>query len=167
MKRILLFLSLITNCAAYAQERADTLYYNRLGKIAQNALFSDYYRIALYPVDSTGHKEFKDFYNSGELRREGYFRTIDSLDDSKTVFEGEIRTYFRNGDIAEKSHYANGRLHGEYTRYNDDGTLSSHSFYRDGGIIRNEQNLQRGWFLQNHRIRCGQTCTRLLSVVGR
>jgi len=134
MKRILLFLSLITSYATYAQERIDTLYYNRLGLIAQNALLADYYRIALYPADSTGHKEFKDFYNSGELRREGYFQTIDSLDDSKTIFDGEIQTYFRNGNISEKTNYTNGRLHGEYTCYNDNGTLNSHSFYQEGEL---------------------------------
>lgn len=134
MNRILLFLSIITSCAAYAQERIDTLYYNRSGLIAQNALFADYYRIALYPADSTCHKEFKDFYNSGELRREGCFRTIDSLDDSKTVFDGEIRSYFRNGNIAEKSHYANGRLHGEYTRYNDEEKQIRHAFYQAGEL---------------------------------
>ncbi len=134
MKRALLFISIITSCATYAQERVDTLYYNKSGQIARNTLFADYYRLALYPADSTGHKEFKDFFNSGELRREGYFQTIDSLDDSKTVFDGEIRTYFKNGTLAENSHYANGRLHGEYTRYNEDGTLNIHTFYREGAL---------------------------------
>ncbi|WP_285828042.1 hypothetical protein [Bacteroides acidifaciens] len=88
MKRILLLISTITSCAAYTQERVDTLYYNRSGLIVQNALFADYYRIALYPADSTRHKEFKDFYHSGELRKEGYFLSIDSLDDNKTILDG-------------------------------------------------------------------------------
>lgn len=134
MKRILLFISIIMSYAVYAQERVDTLYYNRSGQIARNTLFADYYRIALYPADSTSHKEFKDFYNSGELRREGYFRAIDSLDDSKTVFDGGIQAYFRNGNIAEKSHYANGQLHGEYTHYNDKGKLITHAFYQAGEL---------------------------------
>ena len=135
MKRILLFISIITSCAAYAQERVDTLYYNRSGLIAQNALFADYYRIALYPVDSTRHKEFKDFYHSGELRKEGYFLSIDSLDDNKTILDGEIQAYFRNGNVAEKSHYANGRLHGEYTCYNDDGKVMTHALYQAGELF--------------------------------
>lgn len=110
MKRIFLLISIITSYAACAQERIDTLYYNRLGQIAQNAIFADYYRIALYPADSTSHKEFKDFYNSGELRKEGYFISIDSLDDGKTVFDGEIRSYFKNGNILEESNYENSKL---------------------------------------------------------
>lgn len=134
MKRILLFISIITSYATYAQEGIDTLYYNRSGLLAQNALFADYYRIALYPADSTHHKEFKDFYNSGELRKEGYFLSIDSLDDSKTIFDGEVQSYFRDSNISEKSHYMNGRLHGEYTRYNDEGKLTTHAFYQAGEL---------------------------------
>lgn len=134
MKPILSLIALIISISTYAQERIDTLYYNKLGLIAQNAVFADYYRIALYPADSTRHKEFKDFCNSGELRKEGCFRTIDSLDDSRTVFTGEVRTYFRNGNIAEKSHYANGRLHGEYASFNNDGTLKIHTYYQEGEL---------------------------------
>lgn len=134
MKRILLFISIITSYAIYAQERIDTLYYNRSGLHAQNALFADYYRIALYPADSTRHKEFKDFYNSGELRKEGHFLSIDSLDDSKTLFDREVQSYFRNSNISEKSHYMNGRLHGEYTHYNDEGKLTTHAFYQAGEL---------------------------------
>lgn len=121
MKQILFIILLYINGTIYAQENVDTLYYNRLGKIAANTLFAEYYRIALYPADSTCQKEFKDFYNSGELRKEGYFLSISSFDDSETVFDGEVRSYFRNGNISEKSHYDNGRFHGEYARYNDNG----------------------------------------------
>lgn len=135
MKRILLFIFIIISYATYAQERIDTLYYNNLGQIAQNAVFADYYRIALYPADSIYHKVFKDFYNSGELRKEGYFLSIDSLDDSKTVFDGEIRSYSRNGNNSEKSHYVNGQLHGEYIRYDDDGKLMIQAFYQAGELF--------------------------------
>lgn len=130
----MLFLFLLQSCAAYAQEKVDTLYYNRSGQIARNTLFADYYRIVLYPADSTCRKEFKDFYDSGDLRREGYLLSTDSLDDSGTVFDGEVRSYFRTGNISERSHYANGRLHGEYTRYTDDGALSVEAFYHDGEL---------------------------------
>lgn len=102
--------------------------------MAHNAVFADYYRVALYPTDSVCHKEFKDFYSSGELRKEGYFLSIDSLNDSKTIFDGEVRSYFRNSNISEKSHYANGRLHGEYTCYNEEGKPLIHAFYRSGEL---------------------------------
>ena len=50
--------------------------------------FAEYYRIALYPADSAGSKMFRDFYISGELRTEGHFQTIDTLDDCRIVFDG-------------------------------------------------------------------------------
>lgn len=44
---------------------------------------------------------FRDFYISGELRTEGHFQTIDTLDDRRTVFDGKIVSYFKNGRISE------------------------------------------------------------------
>ncbi len=137
MKRILLFLLLTeTVLIVQAQDRIDTLYYNKSGKIIRNTVFADYYRIALYPSDSVENKEFKDFYNDGNrnIKKEGCFQTIDSLDDNKTVFDGDIVSYFRNGNISEKSHYTNGVLNGEVLKYNDNGTLVSQTFYIDGKL---------------------------------
>ncbi len=50
------------------------------------------------------------------------------------MFDKEIRTYFRNGNIAEKTHYANGQLHGEYARFNDNGTLKIHTSYQESEL---------------------------------
>ena len=86
MNRVLLFvLLLVVGKGALSQERIDTLYYSRSGMTVRNPVFADYYRLALYPADAAGLKMFKDFYISGELRREGRFQTIDTLDDRRTV----------------------------------------------------------------------------------
>ena len=91
MNRVLLFvLLLVVGNGALSQERIDTLYYSRSGVTVRNPVFADYYRLALYPADSAGLKMFKDFYISGELRREGHFQTIDTLDDCRTVFDGDV-----------------------------------------------------------------------------
>lgn len=128
MKQILLFI--ITN---YAQERIDTLYCNRSGQIAQNTFLGTIIA-SLFIRQIRHHKEFKDFYHSGELCKEGCFLSIDSLDDNKTILDGEIQVYFRNGNVAEKSHYVNGQLYGEYIHYNDDGRPITHTFYRAGEL---------------------------------
>jgi len=87
MNRVLLFvLLLVVGIGALSQERIDTLYYSRSGMTVRNPVFADYYRLALYPADAAGLKMFKDFYISGELRREGRFQTIDTLDDRRTLF---------------------------------------------------------------------------------
>lgn len=112
MKQILLLRLLTASNDVLAQERIDTLYYNRSGSVVPSPAFAEYYRIALYPADSAGSKMFRDFYISGELRTEGHFQTIDTLDDRRTVFDGKIVSYFKNGRISEKSYYSGGLLEG-------------------------------------------------------
>lgn len=134
MKRILLLILLTVGNEVLAQERIDTLYYNRSGPAVRNPVFADYYRLVLYPADSVGVKMFKDFYISGELRREGHFQTIDTLDDRRTIFDGNIVSYFKNGRISEKSYYSGGLLEGEYLQYNENGTLKTRASYAGGEL---------------------------------
>lgn len=136
MKSALLFsfLCIATNLSVFAQQRIDSLYYTRTGELAPTRIFADYLRIALYPADSTMHKEFKDFYISGELRQEGYFLHIDSLNDNFSRFDGEIITYYKNGQILEKKYYSNGVLNGMYQQYTEKGTLKIESSYLAGEL---------------------------------
>ena len=133
MNRVLLFvLLLVVGKGALSQERIDTLYYSRSGMTVRNPVFADYYRLALYPADAAGLKMFKDFYISGELRREGRFQTIDTLDDRRTVFDGDVVSYFKNGRMSEKSYYSEGLLEGEYRQYDENGTLKTRASYEIG-----------------------------------
>lgn len=115
MKQILLLILLTASNDVLAQERIDTLYYNRSGSVVPSPAFAEYYLGA----DSAGSKMFRDFYISGELRTEGHFQTIDTLDDRRTVFDGKIVSYFKNGRISEKSYYSGGLLEGEYLQYDE------------------------------------------------
>ena len=135
MNRVLLFvLLLVVGKGALSQERIDTLYYSRSGMTVRNPVFADYYRLALYPADAAGPKMFKDFYISGELRREGRFQTIDTLDDRRTVFDGDVVSYFKNGRMSEKSYYSEGLLEGEYRQYDENGTLKTRASYAGGEL---------------------------------
>lgn len=135
MNRVLLFvLLLVVGNGALSQERIDTLYYSRSGVTVRNPVFADYYRLALYPADSAGLKMFKDFYISGELRREGHFQTIDTLDDCRTVFDRDVVSYFKNGRMSEKSYYSGGLLEGEYRQYDENGTLKIRASYAGGEL---------------------------------
>ena len=116
MNRVLLFVLLfVVGNGALSQERIDTLYYSRSG-------------------DAAGLKMFKDFYISGELRREGRFQTIDTLDDCRTVFDGDVVSYFKNGHMSEKSYYSGGLLEGEYRQYDENGTLKTRALYAGGEL---------------------------------
>jgi MORN repeat protein len=134
MKQILLLILLTASNDVLAQERIDTLYYNRSGSVVPSPAFAEYYRIALYPADSAGSKMFRDFYISGELRTEGHFQTIDTLDDRRTVFDGKIVSYFKNGRISEKSYYSGGLLEGEYLQYDENGMLKTRASYARGEL---------------------------------
>lgn len=134
MKRFLLFALLFLHTALCAQERIDTLYYGKSGRIVRNALFADYYRVVLHPEDSTERMMFKEFYQSGALRKEGHLLQLDSLDDSRTSFDGEILTYFKDGKIAEKAHYADGQLQGEFLQYGNNGKPTVQAYYINGEL---------------------------------
>lgn len=140
MKRLLLFaFSLIVVISGYSQEKIDTLFFDKTGLRIQNKAFADYYKIALYPNDTTSLKRFRDFYLTGELQREGYFGYIDSLNDNKSSYQGEIIEYFKNGKISSKAMYLAGKRHGIYRRYHEDGSLETEAIYTDGllnGICR-------------------------------
>ena len=145
MKSIWLYL--ILGCSlcfsVSAQDRIDTLYYTRSGQKAPNQLFADYYRIALYPADSTKPKVFKDFYRTGETRCEGHFLSLDSTEDAHSIFDGEIVMFNKNGTVAEKSHYINGKRTGEFLRYSPEGALRVQTFYVNGkidGILKRYQD---------------------------
>ncbi len=129
MRYILIIALFCTDFIAYAQDRIDTIYYNKSGQIARNSIFSDYYRIALYPADSLSVKEFKDFYITGELKKEGCFVCIDSLENSNSLFDGNIVSYFKNGEVSEIANYANSKLNGEYLRYLPNGSLEIRAYY--------------------------------------
>ncbi len=114
------------------QDRLDTIYYNRNWKVCRNKAFANYYRLALYPVDTTMSKEFRTYYMSGELQGEGTFVTLDKEDDAKSVFSGSIATYFKNGKPEELKTYKDGKLDNEYTSFYANGFVREHFFLNNG-----------------------------------
>lgn len=114
------------------QDRLDTLYYNKSWKVTSNKAFANYYRLALYPADSTAVKEFRTYYMSGELQGEGSFVVLDKKDDAKSQFAGTFTTYFKDGQVEQKKTYQAGLLSGEYTSYYNNGNVKEHFFMNQG-----------------------------------
>ena len=106
-----------------AQERVDTIYYDKDWKGISNPSFADFYRIALYPADENYKKQFRDYYITGELYATGGFSSIDKFDDSNSVFDGESIIYFKNGKTQCKRIFQNGKLNGEFYEYFEDGLM--------------------------------------------
>lgn len=101
--------------------RIDTLYYDNNWKGVESPQFASFMRIAYYPSDPNMPKKCKDYYITGELQGESNFISIDKYDDSKSVFDGDVKFYYKNGQLEEKLHYVNGKLDGELVEYYPNG----------------------------------------------
>ena len=117
-----------------AQDRIDTLYYTKEWKYAPNKTFADFYRVAYYPADSLQTKQYRDYYMSGELQSSGSFIKIDSLDDAKTIFDGECINYFKNGKTELVRNYRQGLLNGDFCVYKEDGLIKQTGKYCNGEL---------------------------------
>lgn len=167
MKRILLSLSLgvcifhgalAQNITDTSLQSMDTLYYDRQWKGVELPSFATFYRIIQTNASDGFRKPFRDYYMTGGIQREGYYITIDKYDDSKSVMDGEIISYYKSGktervinytegvpdgEFAEyyedgvkqkEGKYAKGELEGEYVEYYKDGLVHTHEYYREGRL---------------------------------
>lgn len=114
------------------KDRIDTIYYDRNWKVISSKTFASYYRFALYPIDSLLPRYFKTYYASGELQGEGTFISLDERDDSQSLLEGEIVSYFKNGKIQERLFYSSGLQNGEHTAYYENGNIKEHCSLTEG-----------------------------------
>lgn len=110
----------------------DTIYYNRNGKGTKHASFASYYRVIPNHNDPEFEQIFRDFYPTGELKKEGGYLSIDKTDDSKTIFDGECISYYKNGVVCEGANYVNGKLDGAYETFSENGYMKSHATYKEG-----------------------------------
>ena len=135
MKRVILIILASISIPVYSQtgiQKIDTLYYDGEWKKAPHKAFAEYYRLALYPANTNEKKLFRDYYIDGSLFGKGCFLSIDSQDDSNSIFEGSIDRYYKNGKIQSHYYYSNGKLNGEFIDYFEDGLIRRKGYYKDG-----------------------------------
>lgn len=151
MIKVLALLSIGLSIAipTIAQSEFDTLYYDRNWSGVENKIFATYYRVIPTSSDSSSRKQFRDYYITGELQAEGGFITVDKYDDSKSIFDGEMTSYYRSGKIEEKGKHINGKREGEFIKYREDGLVAIHANFQNDklhGIY--TKFLEDGNFLQ-------------------
>lgn len=138
MKKILFLLGLLAmSFSGFAQgvsQRVDTLYYDGEWKGVSIKAFADYYRVALYPGDSNAKKIFRDFYMDGALKKKGAFISIDAANDSNSVFDGIVESYYRNGKIESHITLDKGVLNGKFIQYYENGLVKQSATYKDGRL---------------------------------
>lgn len=133
MKKLVYMLTLVlVSTLAFGQKETDTLYYDKDWKGIEGKAFATYYRVIPVSQDSNIRKPLRDYYITGELQAEGYYLTIDKHDDSKSIFEGEQITYFKNGLISSKLNFNQGKINGLFTSFSEDGNQCFQQEYKDG-----------------------------------
>ena len=136
MKSLLTALAIfIASLSIYAQD-IQTYYYNKEGR-SVNQVFADYYRVISIPSESNPDKLFRDFYNSGKIKGEGRYISIDPANANNSVLDGECVFYREDGSIEKKFTMQGGYLHGTYVEFNSNGNEFTQIEY-DNGEYANE-----------------------------
>ncbi|MGL5895037.1 MAG: toxin-antitoxin system YwqK family antitoxin [Bacteroidales bacterium] len=131
---ILLILFITVSNSLKSQDRVDTIYYDREWKVIKSKQFAEFYRYALYPENKSARKLYRGYYISGELNCSGSFINLDESDDSKSIFDGECVTYYKNGNLSSKRSFSNGIENGESIDYSEDGYIKRRSFWLNGEL---------------------------------
>lgn len=112
--------------------KLDTLYYDKDWKGVSNAAFATFYRVYDSKDKSDQKKHYRDYFITGELQAEGEYISIDEVDDSKSIFDGDYTTYYKSGKVEQKGYRDKGVGEGEYTAYYENGLVKMHTFMKDG-----------------------------------
>lgn len=102
----------------------DTIYYDKEWKGVSSPHFASYYRIIEKNPADNNRKVYRDYYITGELQCEGNYLSIDRNDDTKSVMDGELTSYFRSGKIEQKETIINGKREGEFIRFFENGSIA-------------------------------------------
>ena len=95
---------------------ADTIYYADNMMNVANSEQASYYRLLMTQGQGLNKKDvFKDFYMNGVLKAEGAYSFIDLGNDTNTILDGEITTYYKNGKEKWHGKYVNGKREGYFT----------------------------------------------------
>lgn len=135
MKKIIFIIGLIFNLSNVCNaQRVDTIYYDKDWKGVESKSFASYVRVASYAKDSHYVNRYMDYYSTGELQSEGCFISIDKYDDSKSIFDGNCKTYYMNKKIKEDLTYKDGKQNGDDILYYENGLIWKKSKFTNGKL---------------------------------
>lgn len=114
---------------------AQTYYYDKNWKGVEREDFAEYKRILAPSSDSLHYaNKYRDYFITGEKQGEGEYITIDRYDDSKSVFDGEQLSYYKNGNVASKLFMKHGKQTGAFEMYFENGLLSKKGTIGENGL---------------------------------
>lgn len=112
----------------------DTIYYDSEWKGVSSPHLASFYRVVeKNPVE--GYRKLcRDYFITGELQGEGGYIFIDMFDDSKSIFDGKVVSYHKNGKVASRRTLVNGVQDGERIEFFDNGSISKRMNFMDGKL---------------------------------
>lgn len=115
----------ISQVSALAQT-VDTLYYDKDWKGVTNSTSASFYRV----ID-TSKKHCRDYYITGQLQGESDYISIDKNDDEKSIFDGEVKNFYKSGILEGVRFYKSGKPEGDAYSYYENGNVKYHVTYKD------------------------------------
>lgn len=116
----LISLPLFTN----AQQKLDTIFYDRYWQVTSIKDSVHFYRIATKLENSY---KVEDYYVSNKIQMIGYFS---SLDDN--IKHGDFKYYFENGNLSIEGKFENNKEEGVWKHYYEEGKIWYQTFYSKG-----------------------------------
>lgn len=110
-----LFLAVATVCFA---QKTETIFLKNDGSIASSVESADYTRVVTPPDKSRKTYLVADIYKSGKRKLEGAAISVNPV-----IFDGEVTTYFENGNKKAINNYNTGFLIGEQQEFFPNGKL--------------------------------------------
>ncbi|MCR5076911.1 MAG: hypothetical protein K6A82_02610 [Prevotella sp.] len=130
-KLLLIALVCMVSVASFARKGVttvvvsrDTVFYSQEMKAVTDRDAAAYYR--LFAKESYKGQErdiFQDFYLDGQKRFEGGYTFLDLGNDSNTVLDGDVTSYYPNGKEKWHCTYKNGKRNGYLTLQLRDGSV--------------------------------------------
>ncbi|TZF85597.1 TonB family protein (plasmid) [Pedobacter sp. BS3] len=134
MKKVLLLICLLSGITlTYAQKKQKVWYFTNDGREVNNRDSSDYTRIVESEENAKNFTLREYYYPNNTLKTTGSVSSFDP----RLVYEGEIISYYKNGQKKSVKNYVKGRPVGLATTYYTDGKLEARMNY-SGGININE-----------------------------
>ena len=140
MKHITSILIALVALSSFSQtkEKLDTVYYDSNWKGCTRT-FATYYRVMTVPTAENPSKQFRDYFITGEIQGEGRYLSIDQNDDSKSVFDGEVVSFYKSGKTEKKSTWENGHQVGDAFSFYENGNVQLHASVNANGQPDGEQ----------------------------
>ncbi|MNJ83864.1 Gram-negative bacterial tonB protein [compost metagenome] len=127
MKYILTTLIILTGFCLFAQNKRDTIYFDRSWNVTKISDSMMYYR--LIKEEDRLYKVSDYYLDSDSLQMTGAFK-----DYAQKVREGEFVYYKKNGNKSSIYNYTDGKLNGLTTVFYESGELFSTEDYKNGNL---------------------------------